>query len=435
MQPLWQGAAINTSSNMKILLATPRPLFPADTGGKIRSLETFSRLAKRFEVHAVSFANPSADREGIAAMSDLFASYTPVSWRESEKYSARFYLNLLANQLSDLPFFIDKCCRSEFTETLQTVFRRRDVDLLLCDFLHTAVPALELPITPRVVFQHNVEYLLRKRQYEAESSPLKKWLFAAEWKKTRRIEERVCQSFDHVIAVSPEDGEVFKREFGIKRISTIPTGVDSDYFQPQGLPQKAGRLAFVGSMDWYPNEDGIIWFLHEVYPLIRNKLNPVSFKVIGRNPSARLKMMAANLQGVELTGRVADVRPFLAEAEVVVVPLRVGGGTRIKIPEAMAMGKAVVSTTVGAEGLPFRNGQEIILADTREEFAKAVSDIMLNPKRRTEIEFAACDRVRREHGWDSIVDRLERTLVHLREEMHHPVLPMERNLTRASLGA
>ena len=419
---------------MRILLATPRPLLPADTGGKIRSLETFSRLAKRFEVHAVSFANPSGDKEGIAAMSDLFASYTPVPWRESEKYSARFYLDLLANQLSDLPYFIAKCCRPEFTKTLRTVSRRHDADLLLCDFLQTGVPALELPITPRVIFQHNVEYLLRKRQYQAESSPLKKWLFAAEWEKTRRIEERVCQSFDHVIAVSPEDREVFKREFGIKRVSTIPTGVDSDYFRPQGLPQKAGRLAFVGSMDWYPNEDGIIWFLHEVYPLVRNKVDSVSFKVVGRNPSARLKAVAASMPGVELTGRVADVRPFLAEAEVVVVPLRVGGGTRIKIPEAMAMGKAVVSTTVGAEGLPFRNGQEIMLADNREGFATAVIELMLNPKRRMEVEFAACDRVRREHGWDSIVDRLERTLVDLKEEMHLPVLPSEPNFRRASLG-
>jgi len=308
------------------------------------------------------------------------------------------------------------------------------VDLLLCDFLQTGVPALELPITPRVIFQHNVEYLLRKRQYEAESSPLKKWLFAAECEKTRRIEERVCQSFDHVIAVSPEDREVFKREFGIKKVSTIPTGVDSDYFRPQALPQKAGRLAFVGSMDWYPNEDGIIWFLREVYPLVRNKVESVSFKVVGRNPSARLKAVAASLPGVELTGRVPDVRPFLAEAEVVVVPLRVGGGTRIKIPEAMAMGKAVVSTTVGAEGLPFRNGQEIMLADSREGFATAVIELMLNPKRRMEVEFAACDRVRREHGWDSIVDRLERTLVDLREEMHLPVLPSEQTFRRASLG-
>ena len=409
---------------MKILLATPRPLFPADTGGKIRSLETFSRLAKRFEVHAVSFANPSADQEGIAAMSDLFASYTPVPWRESEKYSARFYFDLLANQLTDLPYFIAKCCRSEFTETLRTVSRRQDVDLLLCDFLHTAVPALELQVAPRVVFQHNVEYLLRKRQYEAESSPLKKWLFAAEWEKTRRIEERVCQSFDHVIAVSPEDREVFKTEFGIKRVSTIPTGVDASYFHPQGLPPKAGRLAFGGSMDWYPNEDGVIWFLQEVYPLIRHKVESATFTVIGRNPSARLKA-AASLPGVELTGRVADVRPFLAEAEVVVVPLRVGGGTRIKIPEAMAMGKAVVSTIVGAEGLPFSNGQEIMLVDNAEEFAKAVIELMLNPKRRMEVEFAACDRVRREHGWDSIVDRLERMLIDLRDEMHFPVLPME----------
>jgi polysaccharide biosynthesis protein PslH len=305
------------------------------------------------------------------------------------------------------------------------ISERHSVDLLLCDFLQTAVPALDLRIGPRVVFQHNVEYLLRKRQWEAESSPLKKWLFAAEWERTRRIEEQICQSFDHVIAVSDSDRHIFAKEFGIHKISTIPIGVDSDYFQPQDIPQRPGRLAFVGSMDWYPNEDGVIWFLHEIYPRIRMRVPEVSFRIIGRNPSAHLKAVVANQHGVELIGRVPDVRPFLAEAEVVVVPLRVGGGTRIKIPEAMAAGKAVVSTNIGAEGLPFRNGQEIALADDSEEFAKRVMELLLDPGRRMEIERVARERVAQEHGWDSVVDRFEEILLTLRQREQISILPLQ----------
>ncbi len=420
---------------MRILLATRGPLLPADTGGKIRSLQTFSRLAKRFEIHAVSFADPVRDQEGIAAMREMFASYTPIAWHESEKYSLRFYLDLIANQLSDLPYFIAKCCQPEFTEAVRTIAKRQAVDLLLCDFLQTAVPALELPIYPRIVFQHNVEYLLRKRQWQAEPSLLKKWLFAAEWKKTRRIEERVCRSFDHIIAVSSEDRDVFEKEFGNREISTIPTGVDSSYFQPWETPQRPGSLAFVGSMDWYPNEDGVIWFLQEVYPLIRAKVMAASFKIIGRNPSPRLNAVVASQPGVELTGRVPDVRPFLAEAEVVVVPLRVGGGTRIKIPEAMAMGKAVVATSIGAEGLPFRDGQEIRLADSAKEFAEAVMELLTEPRSRTEMERAACECVRREHGWDSVVDRLQEILVTLKERGDASIVPAKEKLIPASFRA
>jgi glycosyltransferase involved in cell wall biosynthesis len=380
------------------------------------------------EIHAVSFADLAREKKEIAAMRDIFASYTPVPWRESEKYSARFYLDLLRNQLSPLPYFVAKCCRRDFAEAMKAVFLRHGADLLLCDFLQTAAPALELSIPRRVVFQHNVEYLLRRRQCDAESSPVKKWLFGREWKKTRRIEERVCRAFDHVIAVSDEDREVFEKEFGVKSVSTIATGVDSDYFQPQAIPVQPGRLAFVGSMDWYPNEDGVIWFLNEVYPLIRKQAANVSFKIIGRNPSAHLSAAVARLPEVELTGRVEDVRPFLAEAEVIVVPLRAGGGTRIKIPEAMAMGKAVVSTSVGAEGLPFTDGQEIRIADAPQDFAQAVTQLLSHSGLRIQIENAARERVRRDHGWDAVVDELEEVLMTLegREKLYH--LPLEQTL-------
>ena len=401
---------------LKILLAFPRPLVPADTGGKIRSLQIFSRLAKRAEVHAISLANPDTDAAGMAEMHRMFASYTPVTWKESVKYSGQFYRELLANQFSPLPYFIAKCCMPEFIGALKSQTETGKCDLLFCDFLQTAAPALNLPMRPRVVFEHNVEYLLRKRQWQTETAPLKKMIFSSEWKKTLKIETRICQSFDHVIAVSDEDRRMFEKDLGAKEVSTIPTGVDGEYFQPLPVPQVAGRLAFVGSMDWYPNEDGVIWFIREVYPRIRAAVPGASFEVIGRNPPAPVKAAAAAEQGITLTGRVDDVRPHLAEAEVVVVPLRVGGGTRIKIPEAMAMAKAVISTTIGAEGLPFRDAHELRLADEPEAFARAVSELLLDSGRRNAIETAARERVLRDHDWQSVVDKVEATLAAVKEK-------------------
>jgi sugar transferase (PEP-CTERM/EpsH1 system associated) len=401
---------------MKILLTFPRPLVPADSGGKIRSLHIFSRLAERAEVHAVSLADPERDAEGVREMQRMFASYTPVFWRESKKYSPRFYAELLANQLSPLPYFVAKCCRPKFTQALRALSQSHRFDLLCCDFLQTATSALDLPMRPRVVFEHNVESLLRRRLWQAETMPLKRRIFAAEWKKTLKLEARICRSFDHVVAVSEEDRRTFAREFGFTHVSAIPTGVDAEYFRPQQASPQPGRLVFVGAMDWYPNEDGVVWFLREVFPRIRQVIPHVWFKIVGQNPSLRLRRIAEGSPAVELMGRVADVRPHVAEAEVVVVPLRVGGGTRIKIPEAMAMGKAVVSTHIGAEGLPFRNGSEIHLEDDPEAFSLAVIELLQNPNRRTVIEKAARERVVRDHSWESVVDRLEEILVRVKDD-------------------
>ena len=399
---------------MKILLSIPRPLLPADTGGKIRSLQIFSRLAKRAEVHAISQADPELDTDVVEEMRRMFASYTPVYWKETPSNSRGFYIDVVKNQLSPLPYFIAKFCRPQFMQALQALAESHRFDLLLSDFLQTATTALDLPIRPRVIFQHNVEYLLRQRKWQTENMPLKKWVFAAEWKKTQRIEARVCRSFDHVIAVSEEDRRTFEQEFGVHHVSTIPTGVDGEYFCPQAIPPKSARLVFVGSMDWYPNEDGVTWFLHEVYPRIRRDVPAASLTIVGRRPSSRLKAVAMDQPGVTLTGRVMDVRPYLAEAEVVVVPLRVGGGTRIKIPEAMAMGKAVVSTRIGAEGLPFHDGREIMLQDDPEKFARDVTALLRDASRREAIASAARKRVVRDHNWESVVDCMEEILGRVR---------------------
>ena len=277
---------------MKILLAFPRPLVPADSGGKIRSLNIFSRLAQRAEVHTVSLADPGRDAEGIREMQQMFASYTPVFWRESMKYSPRFYVELLVNQLSPLPYFVAKCCRPEFTQALRTLAQSRKFDLLFCDCLQTAAPALELSMRPRMVFEHNVESLLRKRQWQAETMPLKRRIFAGEWKKTLKLETRICRSFDHVVSVSEEDRRAFRREFGVTHVSTIPAGVDAEYFHPPLVPPQPGRLVFVGAMDWYPNEDAILHFMDTILPSIRREIPGVSMTVAGRSPSPRVRRAA-----------------------------------------------------------------------------------------------------------------------------------------------
>src|SRR5262249_35273624 len=146
---------------------------------------------------------------------------------------------------------------------------RMRFDLVLCDFLQTAAPLRELTSRPKVVFEHNVEFLLRKRKWKQEEHPLRRLIYGAEWKKTRRIEAEVCRSFDHVMTVSEDDRQTVEKEFGITHSSPIPAGVDTDFFRPPIERPHPGRLVFVGSMDWDPNEDGAVWFLRNIYPRIR----------------------------------------------------------------------------------------------------------------------------------------------------------------------
>ena len=395
---------------MKILLTLPRPLFPPDTGGKIRSLQVLARLANRAEVHAVSFADPQRDAAAIQEMRSVFRSYTPVMWREAKRYSPRFLAELFANQFSLLPYFLSKYYAPHFRSTVEHLLTSGNFDLLFCDFLHTAAPLQTSNFKPKIMFEHNVEFLLRKRKWEMEERSVRRAILSAEWKKTKRIEGQTCHRFDQVIAVSQEDEETLRQDLGIKHVATIPTGVDADFFRPLENCSKPGQLVFVGSMDWDPNEDGIVWFLREVYPLIRRQVRNANFTIVGRNPSSRLRTIASNQPSTNITGWVADVRPYLAQAEVVVVPLRVGGGTRIKIPEAMAMQKPVVSTPVGAEGLPFRDRREIRIAEKPEDFAQAVTELLTNTSFRNSLATAARERVVRDHGWEAVIEKLEAVL-------------------------
>jgi sugar transferase (PEP-CTERM/EpsH1 system associated) len=397
------------------MLVLPRPLFPAHTGGRIRILNIFTRLARQAELHVISLADREADAEVIAQMQERFPRYTPVYWKETRKFSPAFYLEYLASRFSRLPYSLWKYAVPEFREAIEALCARERFDVVVCDTLPTGLVMQDSAVRPRVLLQHNVEYIIWKRHWETETRPLHKWLLRAEWEKGYQAEAEVCRASDHVLAVSEEDRNIFCREFGIAKVTPMALGVDADYFSPPATPPEPGSLVFVGSMDWYPNEDGIFWFVRQVYPLIRQSAPHARLTVVGRNPSARLRAVAAADPSVEITGTVEDVRPYLGRAEAVVVPLRIGGGTRIKIFEAMSAGRPVVSTTLGAEGLPVKAGREILLADEPAAFARAVVGLLENPAQREAIGRAAREKVVRDHSWETVVGQVMDVLA----RVHH----------------
>jgi glycosyltransferase involved in cell wall biosynthesis len=198
-------------------------------------------------------------------------------------------------------------------------------------------------------------------------------------------------------------------------VHVVQTGVDTSYFTPMPGLEGRAHLVFTGSMDWLPNEDGMLYFVRDILPRIRQVEPEVTLSIIGRAPTPAVKRLAEE-HGIEVTGRVDDVRPHVARGDVYVVPLRIGGGTRLKIFEAMAMAKAVVSTTVGAEGLPITPGRDVMIADEPARFAQAVVHLIRDQESRRRIEGAARELVVTKYDWAAVAEDFEAALVAVRRD-------------------
>jgi glycosyltransferase involved in cell wall biosynthesis len=227
-----------------------------------------------------------------------------------------------------------------------------------------------------------------------------------------RAEQHYAQIADFVVTVSANDQAFFINYVPPTRTAVIPTGVDVEYFRANGAREEPHTLVFTGSMDWLPNDDAVKYFVGDVLPLVRREVPDARFWAVGRRPLPALRALAS--EAVTVTGTVDDIRPFLDRCAVCVVPLRSGSGTRIKIFEAMAMGKSVVSTTLGAEGLPVTHGQDILLADSPEEFARAIVALLRDPARRRRLGAAARALVERNHSWAAVGTEFEAILTSVR---------------------
>ena len=309
-------------------------------------------------------------------------------------------------------------CSSDLGRRLAALLQE-PFDLIVCDFLF---PVVNLPRTlpcTAVIFTHNVESEIWRRHAETQTSSLGRLLYGVQYRRMRRYEARALARFDGVLAVSDADRQTFARIYpdAIREPAyVVPTGVDTGFFSPTdpASPATSREIVFTGSMDWLPNEDSMIYFCRQVLPLIRAQEPDVRLSIVGRAPTPAVAKLAGTYgDAVRVTGRVDDVRPYIADAGVYVVPLRIGGGTRLKIFEAMAMGKAVVSTGVGAEGLPVEDGRHLILADDPNTFARAVVRLLRDVHRRRALEGAARALVIEKYDWSSVAGDLENALVNI----------------------
>ena len=392
-------------------------LVPPDVGMRIRSYYLLRELAQRHQITLFTFyaAHPNDQHQSLAGM---FERLVCMPLKVPDRRSAGEYAKYAASLFSSLPYSVRKYCGGAVRDALRHLVKGASFDVAVCDFI---LPAVVFPWEvdcPKIIFTHNVETLIWKRHVEVARNPLWKLIARREHRNMAVYERKYLSLADHILAVSDVDRVFFNQLLKTVNVSVIPTGVDVEYFAPLGpATERPGSLVFVGSMDWLPNEEGVSFFIEQVLPAIRRQIPEASLTVVGRSPSEKLRSLASK-HGVHVTGTVDDVRPYMREAAVYIVPLRVGSGTRLKIFEAMAMAKAITSTTLGAEGLPVADGENLLLADTPEDFARKTVRLLRNPEERTRLGTAARQLVTRDYSWAAVSTHIDEVFQRLTESSH-----------------
>lgn len=425
----------------RVLILTPQFPYPPHQGTTIRNYNLIAGLARRHEVHLLSFGDPEQSQG--TPLDGLCRSVQVV--RAPQRTTRRRLAGLLFSRLPDMA---QRLPSAEFRAALGATLEREDPDVVQVEGIELAQYLLQVANRrtgrerPRLIFDdHNAEYVLQQRACETDARHIWPWGRGGEepdhpeapgtmsrgrrlagavysliqWRRLRGYERKTCLAADRVVAVSEADAGALRALVPGLEPVVVPNGVDVDLYSAPISPL-VGRpgpepcdLVFTGKMDFRPNVDAALWFAHQVLPLIRREAPDVRFWIVGQNPHPRLEPLSTDA-AVELTGWVEDVRPYIAGAAAYVVPLRIGGGTRLKVLEAMAMGKAIVSTTLGCEGFEVVGGQELLIADEPAEFAAAVLRLLARPELRERLGRAARRFAGSRYDWRMIVPKLERIL-------------------------
>jgi sugar transferase (PEP-CTERM/EpsH1 system associated) len=397
---------------VKILWLNAGLLLPLDKGGKLRTWHVMRHLAARHDITYLSFEDATQTAADRAGMREVCARLETVPRTDAAKGTWRFYADAASHVVDPVPYAIGKYRSAAYRARIDALLARERFDLVVCDFLPPAVNLPDRLPCPSIVFTHNVEAEIWRRHAEQASNPIAKRLLTQQWKRMLRFEAAALSRFDLVLAVSDADAQTFARLYPGSLAApahVVQTGVETDYFMPVAAAPERTHMVFTGSMDWLPNEDGMTYFCRDILPKVREAEPGATLSIIGRSPTPAVRRLA-DIPGVEVTGRVDDVRPHIARGAVYVVPLRIGGGTRLKIFEAMSMAKAVVSTTVGAEGLPVTDGRHLDIADEPARFAQAVVRLMRDAGARGELEAAARRLVVERYDWSAVALDFEEAL-------------------------
>ncbi len=378
------------SEQRELLFVSSMFLYPVDTGARIRTTQILKGLkGGRFRITLISPATRAEIDEYGHHMDELSDRY--VSWPRKER-GLLFNLARMRHLFSSLPIPVITDRSAQGMHVVETQIATGP-DVIVVDFPHTMVLMPDRLSVPTVLFTHNVEAEIFERHRKVAGNPLHRFVWSNQYQKMRCFESDVLKRAGRVVAVSERDKTAFNARYGVSGVDVIPTGVDLEFFDYQP-PSDAPNVVFTGSMDWMANVDGIEFLLDEVWPHVIRQLPDATMTVVGRDPPAQL-VARAQQSGYawRFTGWVTDTRPWVRQSAAFVIPLRVGGGTRLKVYEAMAMGCPVVSTPIGVEGLPVEHDRHCLLAESAEALADGLVRVLSDRSYREGIAGAARSHV------------------------------------------
>ncbi|MGH7173682.1 MAG: glycosyltransferase [Gemmataceae bacterium] len=394
---------------MHVVIVDGDVSYPPSSGKRLRTLHLMLRLARRHRITYIARAHNGDDeiRQAAAFLGDRgiepILLDDPLPRKKGPGFSARLACNLL----SPLPYSAASHRSRLMRDAVRGYAAAHAVDLW--QFEWTAYVAT-LPANTearRLLIAHNVDSLIWQRYHETERQMLKRFYIRRQWRKFERFERRVFAEVDRVVAVSPEDAVLLRRQFNVENVDVIENGVEGAYFENVRGGGKAEVILFLGSLDWRPNLDAVRLLLDDVFPVVRRAEPAARLCLVGRNPPDWLVERVARMPNVELHANVPDVRPYLAESGVMAVPLRIGGGSRLKILEALACGLPVVSTRIGAEGLDLQPDRDLIVVERVEDMATALVESIRHPERVRTMARHGREVVRSRYDWETLAAKLE----------------------------
>jgi glycosyltransferase involved in cell wall biosynthesis len=394
---------------MRILYLSVAFPLPVNNGHRMRIWSVLEGLqAEGHKITFFTFAEENDLKVDLAPLRALCSRVECVPMQLKRLSASTDYFSRLKSMFDRRPYATLRFISPEMRALIEKSLRDEKPDAIICDTVYSAANLPETKI-PLIVNSPDVEHLILKRYISFEANPIKRLYVSMEMQKVKRWETQVCRRAKICMACSEHDREVLAGLAPNTSAVFLPNVVDTESYVPN-FESHGSALLFQGGMDWFPNPDAVDFFSTQILPLIHKSVPEAVFVAAGRNPSPEMVTRYSNMPGVNLTGTVPDMRPYLEDAALCVVPLRIGSGTRLKILESAAAGKAIVSTRLGAEGLDFADGEEIVLADSPQDFSAAVVDLLQNVSKRRTLAIAARKRVVERYSYANLRQTLARAL-------------------------
>ena len=400
--------------SLKVLVLDEEIPLPLNSGKRIRTWNLLRHLCRRHSITFLCYGTP--ENPGLREMESLGIRVILVPPLPPSN-SPRFYAGALANLASMWPYSVSRHHTRNFTRAIRTLITKETFDLVHCEWTPYASYMNAVGKFPMLIMAHNIETTVwRRRAQHASKLPERMFMASQAWKMAR-FEKRSFARAGHVAVVTEEEAQT-ARKWGARAVYLVSNGVDTEFLQPPAEAPEENSLLFLGSLDWQPNRDALQYLLRDILPKIQAANPRAKLRVVGRQPATKLREQVEGLSGVEWVGEVPDIRPHFARAIAVLVPLRIGGGSRIKILESMSMGKAVVATRIGAEGLDVIPGVHCLIADSPADFSQSVVQLLEDPERAAELGRNGRELVLRQYDWSRVAKILEQAWIDTAEPLH-----------------